>query len=269
MKFKSKILSWQITRVAFLLFTLLMTGCTKSDSKTLRVAASSVPHAQILEQVKEDLSKKGITLKIIEVDDYNIPNRLLYEGQVDANFFQHAPFLQIQNHQFGYDLVELAKVHIEPMGIYSRKLSLLSYLPHRSLVAIPNDPTNEARALKLLEAQGLIVLKDKELATPLDIISNPKDLHFEELDAALLTKVLCDVEIAVIPSNFALQADLRLDKEALVYEAIDSPYANVIAVRKKDQAREEFQELINSLHSKKLHNFILGQFKHSILPAFN
>ncbi|MCH9626432.1 MAG: Methionine-binding lipoprotein MetQ [Chlamydiales bacterium] len=245
-------------------------GCSSSDH-TLRVAASSVPHADILEAIKEDLKDKGIELRIIEVDDYNIPNRMLDENQIDANFFQHKPFLEEQVRLHGYALSPLASVHIEPLGIYSSVYKSLGEVKERSTVAIPNDATNEARALMLLEDVGLIKLKEtksKYLLTVLDIAENPKNLRFEDLDAPFLARALSDVDLAVIPANFALQADLDPLKDALALEATDSPYANIVVVRSGELHRDEFERFKQALNSEKMRLFIEEKYKGAILPAF-
>jgi D-methionine transport system substrate-binding protein len=242
-----------------------------SSHKTLKVAATAVPHADLLEVVKEDLKNEGIDLKIIEIDDYNLPNRMLNEGQVDANFFQHKPFLDEQIRLYGYDLVPLASVHIEPLGIYSSVYKSLDEIKNESIVAIPQDPTNEARALMLLEDVGLIKLRDvpnKYLITTLDIVENPKGLRFEELDAAYLPRALSDVDLAVIPVNFALQAKLNPIKDALALEDKDSPYANIVVVRPGESRREEFQKLKEALNSEKLREYIKEKYKGAIQPAF-
>jgi len=246
----------------------LFSSCS-TQTDPLKIAATPVPHADILNEIKPELAKEGIEIKVIEVDDYNLPNRLLAEKQVDANFFQHEPFLEMQKKQFGYSLVSLAKVHIEPLGAYSEKIRTLDALPDEAVIAIPNDPTNEARALKLLEKGGLITLKsDSQLVTTLDIETNPKRLKFEEIDAAFLPRALADVAVAIIPANFALQASLDPLKDAIFSESGESPYANLIAVRSEEASRTDFQKLKTALQSEKIRQFILDKYKGSILPAF-
>lgn len=255
----------------FLLGLLFLCFSCSTSQKTIRIAATSVPHAEILEVVKDDLKKEGINLKIIEVDDYNLPNRMLQDKQVDANFFQHVPYLKEQIRLHHYNLVPLAKVHIEPLGIYSDIYESLDEVKEGSLVAIPNDPTNEARALMLLEDVGFIKLKEvsnKHLLTPLDITENPKHLRFEEIDAAFLARALPDVDLAIIPANFVLQAKLHPLTDALALEPPNSPYANVVVVRAGEQNREEFQKLKKALHSEKVKQFILEKYKGAIIPAF-
>jgi D-methionine transport system substrate-binding protein len=254
--------------LAIALIALCFFTACKSSQQTIRIAATPVPHADLLNQIKTDLAAEGITLKIIEVDDYNLPNRLLAEKQVDANFFQHEPFLQMQKKQFGYPLAILTKVHIEPLGVYSEKIYAIESIPDEAIIAIPNDPTNEARALKLLESQNLITLSSEtQLATPLDIESNPKKFKFEEVDAPFLARVLPDVHLAVIPANFALQAELSPSKDALFTETGESPYANVLVVRESEINREEFKFLKEALSSEKLSHYITEKYQGCITSA--
>jgi D-methionine transport system substrate-binding protein len=247
-----------------------LVGC-QSQEKFLKVAATPVPHADLLEAIKTDLEKEGVNLKIVEVDDYNLPNRLLFEKQVDANFFQHGPFLGEQNQRFGYSLIPLAAVHLEPLGLYSQKIVSLDSLKEGGIVAIPSDPSNEARALGLLQEVGLIKLKQKTVgpfSTIYDIEENPKHLKIEEVDAAFLPRALPDVDLAVIPSNFALQAHLNPSRDALALESSDSPYANLIAVREGDEDRDDLIALKKAMTSEKMRRYIQEKYKGAILPAF-
>ena len=249
---------------------LIFCGCSKDAKHTLKVAASPVPHAEMLEEIKGDLKEKGINLDIIVVDDYNLPNRMLSDKEVDANFFEHLPFLNEQKKEFGYHLDSLAKIHLEPMGIYSKKTKELSSLPQKSTIALPNDPTNEARALKLLEKTGLIEINPKAglKATVSDITSNPKQLKFVEVDAPMLPRTLKDVEVAAIPGNFALQAGLNPFTDPLIKEKIDSPYANILVIRSNEENREDLQALKEALTSDKMRTFILTKYDGAIIPVF-
>ncbi|MCP5469843.1 MAG: MetQ/NlpA family ABC transporter substrate-binding protein [Chlamydiales bacterium] len=247
-----------------LLLCLLLCACTHNDNK-IRVAASSTPHAEILQEAKKNLKDQGVELKIVEIDDYIVPNRLLAEKQVDANFFQHEPYLELQEEKFGYNFRVLTRVHIEPLGIYSHKIKRLGDIPYGATVAIPNDPTNEARALYLLEDKGLIKIQKAKLPTPRDIIANPKNLKFQELEAPLLPRSLSDVTIAVIPSNFALMGKIS-PKEALATESSDSPYANIVVVRSNDH-REALEKLRRELESKEISDFIKKKYEGAILPS--
>lgn len=257
-------------RLCSLLFGLLLPlafSCSHAPAeKHLTVAATSVPHAQMLEQVKDELHAQGICLQILIIDDYNLPNRALAEGEVDANFFQHTPFLEAQVHSFAYPLRSLAKIHIEPMGLYAPSLSSIGSLQEGASIAIPNDPTNEHRALLLLQAEGLITLNQKA-ETLLDITSNPKRLRIQEIDAAMLARTLQDVALAAIPTNFALQAGLTPSR-ALVLEQGSSAYANILVVREGEENRKELAALATSLTSEKMRRFILETYHNALLPSF-
>jgi D-methionine transport system substrate-binding protein len=259
--------------IRILLLTCLFAFCGCSSKPpaehVLKVGASPTPHAIILNSVKGDLKKEGIDLQIIEIDDYNIPNRSLADKELDANYFQHEQFLQQQIDDYHYCLVPIAKIHIEPMGLYSHSLSSLSDVPYGAKIAIPNDPSNEKRALQLLEKAGLISLKQSNKASTIQAISkNPKQLQFLEIDAALLPRILDDVSLAAIPTNYALQADLSPSKDALVHEDASSPYVNVLVVRCGDETKEDLQKLKAALTSDKVRQFILNHFHGEIVPAF-
>jgi D-methionine transport system substrate-binding protein len=248
---------------------LFLAGCS-SPQTGLKVAATPVPHAQMLEFVKPQLKEKGINLIIITTEDYNMPNRALAQKEVDANFFQHIPFLDEQIKQFHYPIESIAKVELEPMGIYSKKYRFLSEIPMNGTIALPNDPTNEARALRLLEEEGIIALgnPDSLNATVVDIVENPKHLKFLEIDAAMLPRTLDDVDAAGINTNYALQAHLNPLKDALVLEGKDSPYVNVIVVRTGDENRPDIEALKEAMTSEKMREFILKTYKGAIIPAF-
>lgn len=257
-----------LTLVTIFIFS--TTGCT-TDNKTLKVAATSVPHAELLELIKDDLQEQGYTLDIIVVDDYNIPNRALSEKEVDANFFQHFPYLNAQVNDFSYELEALAKIHIEPMGLYSLKISSLDDLADGSTISIPNDPTNEARALALLHNNNIITLDDvnNERVTILNIIDNPFNLEFQEIDAALLSRTLEDVDIAIINSNFAMDAGLVPTQDALIIEeGADSPFVNILTIRTGEGDRKDLQALASALQSEKVKQYILQQYKGAVVPAF-
>lgn len=251
-------------------FLLTLLAACSSSEKGLKVAGSPVPHVEILEFVKQDLNEKGINLIIIPTDDYNIPNRALADKELDANFFQHRPFLEMQKEAFHYPLVELTAVEIEPMGLYSSKIHTLADLKVGSKVAIPNDPSNEARALFLLEAQGLIELtpKNNPHSTLLNISKNEKKLSFIELDAAMIPRTLADVDIAAINTNYALDTGLNPLKDSLAIESKDSPYANILVIREGDESREDIQALKKALTSEKMREFLKEKYKGAILPAW-
>ncbi|MFU0842355.1 MAG: Lipoprotein [Burkholderia sp.] len=237
---------------------------------TITVGASPVPHADILKQVAPVLKAQGVNLKVIEFSDYVKPNLSLADKELDANFFQHKPYLESFCKDRGLKLTSLVAVHIEPMGVYSHKVKALADTPEGAKVAIPNDPTNGGRALKVLENAGLIKLKEGVgiMATVADVASNPKKLSFVEVEAAQLPRALDDVTLAVINSNYALGAKLNPVKDALAIEAKDSPYANVIAVRVGDENRPELQKLKTAVTSPEVKKFIEDTYKGAVVPAF-
>ncbi len=241
-----------------------------ASNVTLKVGASPTPHAEILAQIKPLLAKEGIDLQVIEFQDYVQPNLALAEGELDANYFQHIPYLNAFCKDHKLDLTYIAKVHIEPMGIYSKKIKSLKELANKAIVAIPNDPTNGGRALLLLQNAKLITLrKDAGLsATELDIVKNPKGLQVKPLEAAQLPRALADVDIAVINTNYALPANLVPAKDALFIENSNSPYANILAVRTKDKNNPALKKLAKALNSKTIKDFILTNYKGSIVPTF-
>lgn len=250
---------------------ILLASCSSNAPKHgLRVAATPVPHAQLLEFVKPELKAQGIDLVILITEDYNMPNRALDEGEINANFFQHIPFLDEQIKQFDYQITSLASIELEPMGLYSQKIKSLATLKDRAIIAVPNDPTNEARALLLLQDAGLIKLDrpNNLQATILNIQSNPKNLQFKEVDAAMIPRILQDVDLAAINTNYALEANLSPLKDALLLEPKDSPYANIIAIHKGDESRPDILALKAAMTSEKMKAHILETYKGAILPAF-
>lgn len=272
---KGRILSLAISA----LLVLGLAGCgqkqdtTKSDTskeakKVIKIGASPVPHKEILEVVKPILQKEGYDLQIVEFTDYVTPNTALNDGELDANFFQHVPYLTTFNKEKKTDLAYTAKVHIEPMGVYSNKVKKIEEIKDGAEIAIPNDPTNGARALKVLQTAGLIKLKDGDLVSKLDITENKKNIKIKELEAPQLPRVLNDVDAAVINTNYAIEANLNPTKDAIAIEAKDSPYANVIAVRTKDKDQAYIQALTKAVNSAEVKKFIEDKYKGSIIPAF-
>lgn len=243
-----------------------------ASSTVIRVGASPSPHAEILEFAKDQLAAKGYELEIVEFTDYVMPNVALYEGDLDANFFQHTPYLDNYNEQNGTDLVSACKVHFEPMGLYSETLTSVSDVAEGSKVGVPNDPTNEARALNLLEAQGLIKLREGAglNATPLDIEENPLNLEFVELEAAQLPRNLSEFAIAAINGNYAIEAGI-LDK-VIVNEAADSEsaqeYANILAVQSGELETDKTKALVETLTSDETREFINTQYEDQFIPVF-
>ena len=245
-------------------------GTEITKNTVVTVAATPVPHSEILNEIKPLLAKEGIDLKIIEFTDYVKPNLALADKEVDATFHQHLPFLEKFNAEHNTNLISAGNVHIEPMGVYSHKIKTLSDLSLKAKVAIPNDPSNGGRALLILQAAGLIKLKDGGTvsSTVQDITDNPKQLQFSELDAAQVPRAIDDVDIAVINTNFALEAGLNPLKDSLFLEAKDSPYANILAIRAGDESRPEIQKLLKALQSPEVKKFIEDKYKGAILPSF-
>lgn len=247
-------------------------GDTAVETVTLKVAASSTPHAEILEQVKPILAEQGIDLQVTEYSDYPIQNTVVDEGEEDANYFQHTPYLEQFNAENGTDLVSAGKIHYEPMGVYAGKTDSLENLADGATIAVPNDATNEARALQLLAAQGLIEINpDAGLnATPNDITSNPKNLEFTELDASMIANTIEEFDLNVINSNYALQAGLNPAEDALVSEDADSDaaqtYANIIAVKAGHENDPAIVALVDALHSEAIQDFINTTYQGSVLP---
>lgn len=240
------------------------------ELQKLVIGATPTPHAEILEQVKEDLKNEGIDLEIKIFDDYVLPNRLLGEKTLDANYFQHAPYMEEFAQKNNMELVAVAKVHVEPLAVYSKKVKDLSELPEGSDVLIPNDPTNRGRALILLDKSGIIKLKDntKLDSTIEDIAENTKNLKFTALNADQIPTRLGEVGAAVINGNFAMKNNLNPLTDSIFIEDKDSPYANVITVLKGNENDERIQKLIKALQSEKIKKFIEEKYKGSVVPAF-
>ena len=245
-------------------------GGDSAETVTLTVAASPTPHAVILEQCVPILAEQGIDLVINQYSDYVVPNTAVEDGDEDANYFQHLPYLEEFNETRGTHLVSVAGVHIEPMGIYAGKTASLDELSDGAVIGIPNDPTNEGRALLLLEAQGLITLDDSSnlSATPNNIVDNPKNLQFEEIEAQTLPSSRPDLDLAVINSNYALGAGLNPTTDALAIESEDSPYVNVLVVKEGNENNEAVQALVEALHSDTIRDFITEEFDGAVVPAF-
>lgn len=241
-----------------------------AETVTLKVAASPTPHAEILNAVKDVLAQEGIDLVVTEYGDYIVPNTAVEEGEEDANYFQHLPYMDNFNVENGTHLVSAGGVHIEPMGVYAGKTATLADLPDGATIAIPNDATNEGRALLLLEAQGLITLKDSTNlnATPNDIAENPKNLQFKELEAAMLPNTVEEVDLSVINANYALQAGFNPVDDALALEDANSPYVNIISVKEGNENDPAIQALVAALQSDTVRDFITETYGGAVVPAF-
>ena len=267
---KIKLLSLAI--VGILTIGLVGCGSGTKDDKTIKIGVSAVPHKAIVEQVKSDLEAEGYTLEIQEFSDYVTPNTALQDGDLDANFFQHIAYLNKTNSSKGYDLTYTAEIHIEPMGVYSKTIKNTDDIKDGATIAIPNDPSNEARALRLLAKAGLITINDSEIATPKDIIENKKNLKFTELEAAQLPRILEEMDLAVINGNYALQANLDLNKDAIIVEDKNEEsikdMRNILAVKKGTEDSAKIKALTKSLTSEKVRTYIEETYKGTVIPVF-
>ena len=244
------------------------------ETITLTVGATPNPHAEILAQVKDDLAAEGIDLVVKEYSDYVVPNTAVEEGDLDANYFQHTPYMDKFNEENGTHLVSVGKIHYEPMGIYPGLTKTLEELPDGATIAVPNDATNEARALQLLAAQGLIELKEDAglNATPNDITSNPKNLQFKELEAAMLPQTASEVDLSVINSNFAMEGGMNPATDALASEDADSEaaqtFANIVAVKEGHENDPAIQALVKALQSDKVKEYIEKTYSGAVVAVF-
>lgn len=245
---------------------------SKEDDKTITIGVSPVPHKGIVDAAIPELEGKGYKVIVKEFTDYVIPNTALDNGDLDANFFQHTPYLNNFNEKNGTKIKSLGAIHLEPLGAYSKKIKDIKKLKDGATIAIPNDPSNEARALRLLEANGLIKLGAGDTVTPKDIKENKKNLKFKELEAALLPTVVDEVEVAVINGNYALEL-FNPSKDALLIENKDSeaskPYGNVLAVREGTENNEKIKDLKAALTSETVKKYISDTYKDgSVIPVF-
>ena len=264
----------------------LLTGCGNNDAagkkadtdsaqelEIIKVGASITPHAEILRSVSDELEKQGYKLEVVEYNDYIIPNTALESGELDANYIQHLPYLEDFNKENGTHIVSVADIHYEPFGIYAGKSDSLENLKEGAVIAVPNDTTNEARALLLLQDQGLIKLKENAglTATVKDIAENPKNFEIKELEAAQVPKALQDVDVAAINTNYALEANLKLS-DALASEGADSlaakTYANIIAVKEGNENTEKIKALIDTVKSEQVKKFIEDKYDGAVVPIF-
>ncbi|TQR61496.1 MetQ/NlpA family ABC transporter substrate-binding protein [Campylobacter troglodytis] len=252
-----------------IILALLFAILASFAKERLVIGATPVPYAEILEFSKPLFAKKGYELEIIEFTDYAVPNKALNEGKLDANLFQHKPYLDEFNKSNGTDLVPTQSVVLVPMGVYSKIIKDIKDLPNGALVSIPNDPTNEDRAFELLVKTRLVEFKEKDgFKTPQDLANNPKKLKFKELKAAQLPRSLDDVSLAIIPTNYALDYGLSPVRDALFIEDKDSNYAIIIAVRKADKESAKTKAINEVLHSKELREFILKKYGGNVIPTF-
>ncbi|MDT8717857.1 MetQ/NlpA family ABC transporter substrate-binding protein [Clostridium sp. 19966] len=254
----------------------IFTGCSSkskestSDDNTIKIGASLTPHTEILEHIKPALEKEGIKLDIVSFDSDDELNPALNDKQIDANYFQHVPYLESVSKEKGYNFAVAGKVHVEPIGFYSQKLKSIDDIKNGAKIGIPNNPSNEYRALVLLQSKGLIKLKSgiaNYSATPADIADNPKNLKFEEIDAAQLPRSLPDLDGAIINTNTVLEAKLD-PNSALFREDANSPYANVVVVRKGDENKAKIKKLVAALNTDDVRNFIKQKYGVAVVPAF-
>ncbi|MGI6515001.1 MAG: MetQ/NlpA family ABC transporter substrate-binding protein [Syntrophomonadaceae bacterium] len=250
----------------------LVAGCGSQNAadNSLVVGCTAKPHAEILEVVKPMLQEQGIELEIKVFTDYVLLNPALKDKQIDANFFQHIPYLEDYNTKNNADLVWIAKVHNEPMGVYSNKYDSVDKVPKGATVGIPNDATNGGRALMVLEAAGLLELKEGAgiTATERDIVKNLLNLDIEMMDAAMLPRSLEDLDVCVINSNYALEAGLNPVEDSIAMEPKDSPFANVLVVRPEDKDNEAIKKLAAALQSEEVRQFLEETYQGSCVPAF-
>ena len=251
------------------LSTALLIAASLFAQTTLKVGATPEPHADILNLIKDDLAAEGVDLKVIEFTDYVTPNEAVESGEIDANYFQHIPYLESFNTERGYHLVNAAGIHVEPFALYSKKIKSVKDIKKKSRIAIPNDPTNEARALLLLQEAGLIKLTPDAgiTATVQDITENPLKLKFSEIEAASLPRVLSDVTAAVINGNYAIPAGLSAAKDGLFVEGSSSPYVNVIAVKAGNENTPAIKALIKAVQSEKVRKYIKERYPNGDVVA--
>jgi len=257
--------------VLSLVLAVSLISCKEETSElTIRVGATPVPHAELLELIKDDLKEEGIVLEIVEFTDYVTPNIALSDGDIDANFFQHVPYLDEFSSEHNLELSSIGTIHVEPLGLYSNSLKSIDDLKAQATIAIPSDSVNGGRALILLENKGLITLKENVglKATEADIIENPKQLIFKAVEAAQLPRILPDVDAAIINGNYALEADLSPASDALILEGSESPYANIVVVRTGEEKNEALQALVKALQSEKVKTFITTEYGGGVVDAF-
>lgn len=264
-----RILNYAGKIVTVIALSLTLLACNKQSPNTLIVGTISGPETELVDVAqKVALERYGLNIKIIEFNDFNLPNEALQDGTLDANIYQHLPYLNAASKAHGYDLEIIGKTFIYPAGLYSSKIKSLSRLPNRALIALPNDPSNEARALLLLQKAGLITLKRGDNTTIRDIARNPKKLRFKELDAAQLPRVLADVDAAVINTTFAIPAGLNPTRDALFMENKHSPYANLIVIRRNSNKKAQLNLLVKALNSKEVKAKAQALFGGAAIPAW-
>lgn len=246
------------------------TAQTETTDNVIKIGVSPTPHAEIIEALQPEFKEAGLEVEAVIFDDYVQPNEQLAAGDLDANYFQHGPYLEEFTKQNNLDLISIGNVHIEPMGVYSAKIKSVQEVTDGGEVLIPNDATNGGRALLLLEQAGLIKLKDSTnlLSTEADIVENPHNLKIVALEAQNIPNTYQDAELAVINANYALGAGLNPANDAIILESGDSPYANLVAVRNGEETQEKFKKLIEVLNSDAARKVIEEKFEGAVVPAF-
>lgn len=238
--------------------TVFAGGAKDKNAKTISVGATPEPHAAMLNLIVEDLAKEGITMRVVEFTDYVTPNEAVESNEIEMNFFQHKPYMDSFNSERGYHLVSVAGIHVEPLALYSSKYKSFADIPNGATIAIPNDPTNEGRALLLLQSAGVIKLDEKAglEATPGDITQNAKNFKFREIEAASLPRVLADVDAAIINGNYALPVGLSAKNDGLLVEGADSPYVNVLTVKEGKENDPRIQAVVKAMKSQKVKDYV-------------
>ncbi len=250
--------------------TLAVLAAGSALAEDIKVGVTPGEHAQIMEKVAEIAKTKGLNIEILEFSDYVVPNQALADGELNANSFQHQPYLDNQIADRKFDLVSVGTTITTPMGVYSKKVKSLDELKEGATVAIPNDPTNGGRAILVLASKGLVKVKEGAglKVTPADVIENPKKIEFAEIDAAQLPRSLDDVDAAVINTNYAMEAGLHPKSDAIAIEGEKSPYANVIAVRAADKDAPWVKTLVEAYHDDSIRTFINEEFKGALIPSW-
>lgn len=255
--------------LSLLLLALSLVACKQPSENTLVIGTIAGPETELIETARQVAKQKyGLNIKIVEFSDYNLPNEALQDGSLDANVFQHLPYLKASMRAHGYTLEPIGKTFVYPTGIYSQKYHKLAEIPENAVIALPNDPSNEARALILLQNAGLISLKGSYNAGPADIANNPKHLQFKEIDAAQLPRVLPDVDAAVINTNFAIPAGLSPSKDALFKENKNSPYANIVVIKIGSKKEAQLMDFVKALNSEEVEEKAKSLFGNAAIPAW-
>jgi D-methionine transport system substrate-binding protein len=263
----------RLRRLVVLVFAIVAASLPEAgaqEHQTIRVGVTAGPHAEVLDVVKKVAAERGLEIKVVEFTDYVFPNQALANKDLEANSFQHEPYLNNQIAKTGWKLVKVAYTMASPMGFYSKKVKSFADVPEGATVAIPNDPTNGARSLQILATNGVIKLRDPTSVTAgiIDISDNPKKLKFVEIDAAQLPRSLPDVDAASINNNYAVQAGLDPVHDTLLKEPLDSPWVNIIAVREDDKDKPWVKQLVDAYHSDQVKQFILTRFKGAYVPSW-